>query len=75
MELLRKEAEEWFYRENLALEEELYRMQLEVYENIYNKAKRISEEEDGLESAQWAMRASVARYALEELKEQHKQSK
>jgi len=75
LELLRKEAEEWFYRENLALEEELYKMQLEVYKSIYDKAKKISEEEDGLESAQWAMRASVARYALEELKEQHKQSK
>ena len=67
-EILRKEAEDWFYRENLELEENLYKMRLEFYENIHDKAKKISEEEDGLESAQWAMRASVARYKIEELK-------
>ena len=72
-EALRKEAEDWFYRENLALEENLYKMRLEFYETIYEKAKRFSEEEDGLESAQWAMRASVVRYKIEDLNLQHSQ--
>lgn len=53
-----KEAEEWFYRERLAF-----------YEMMYNEAKRRSEEETNeLKAAQWGIRASVARYNIEELK-------
>ena len=56
-----KEAEEWFYNERLAF-----------YEMIYNEAKRRSEEETNeLKAAQWGIRASVARYNIEELKLQH----
>ena len=61
LEVLRKEAEEWFYQSNRMLEEEIYKERLAAYEALYAKAKRMSEEEDGLESVQWAMRASVAR--------------
>ena len=57
---LKKEAEEWFYQE-----------QLRIFESLYEEAKQISEEEDGLESAQWEIRASVARYKIEELKLEH----
>ena len=57
-----KEAEEWFYQERL-----------EFYETICDEAKRLSEEETNeLKAAQWAIRASVARYNIEELKLQHK---
>ena len=52
-----KEAEDWIYQERIIF-----------YEEKYNLAKKISEEEVDLESAQWAMRASVVRYKLEELK-------
>ena len=53
-----KEAKDWFYRERLA-----------AYEAIYMAAKRSSEEEaDELKAAQWEIRASVARYNIEELK-------
>ncbi len=56
-----KEAEEWFYKERLAF-----------YEMMYNEAKRRSEEETNeLKAAQWGIRASVARYNIEELKLQH----
>ena len=56
-----KETEEWFYNERLAF-----------YEMIYNEAKRRSEEETNeLKAAQWGIRASVARYNIEELKLQH----
>lgn len=56
-----KEAEEWIYLEKLAF-----------YENIYEEAKRLSEEEeDELKAAQWGIRASVTRYNIEELKLQH----
>lgn len=57
LETLKREAKEWFYQERLM-----------AYEAIYAKAKRISEEKYGLESAQWGIRASVARYNIEELK-------
>lgn len=57
---LKKEAEEWFYQE-----------QLRIFESLYEEAKQISEKEDGLESAQWEIRASVARYKIEELKLEH----
>ena len=57
-----KEAEEWFYQEKLSF-----------YEKIYAEAKRLSEEEHSeLKAAQWGIRASVARYNIEELKLQHK---
>ena len=53
-----KEAEGWFYQECVA---------------SYEEAKRLSEEEtDELKAAQWGIRASVARYHIEELKLQHK---
>lgn len=56
-----KEAEEWIYLEKLAF-----------YENIYEEAKRLSEEEENeLKAAQWGIRASVTRYNIEELKLQH----
>ena len=56
-----KEAEEWIYLEKLAF-----------YENIYEEAKRRSEEEENeLKAAQWGIRASVTRYNIEELKVQH----
>lgn len=56
-----KEANDWIYQEGLAF-----------YEMIYSEAKRLSEEEeDELRSAQWGIRASVARYKIEELKLQH----
>ena len=56
-----KEANDWIYQEGLAF-----------YEMIYSEAKRLSEEEeDKLRSAQWGIRASVARYKIEELKLQH----
>ena len=67
-----KEAQDWFQREKLTLEEDLYRKRLAVYEAIYKKAKRLSKaEEDELKSAQWEIRASVARYNIEALKLQH----
>ena len=57
-----KEAEEWIYLEKLAF-----------YENIYEEAKRLSEEEENeLKAAQWGIRASVTRYNIEELKLHHK---
>ena len=60
-EALRKEAEDWFYHQ-----------QLEILETIYTKAKRLSEEaENELQSAQWTMRASVARYNIDKLKSRH----
>ena len=60
-EALRKEAEDWFYHQ-----------QLEILEAIYTKAKRLSEKDDDeLQAAQWAMRASVARYNIDELKLRH----
>ena len=56
-----REAEEWFYQERLSF-----------YESIYDEAKRLSEEETNeLKAAQWGIRASVARYNIEELKLQH----
>ena len=59
-----KEAKEWFYQESLA-----------VYETIYREAKRLSEEEENeLKAAQWGIRASVARYNIEELKLQHEEN-
>lgn len=59
-----KEAKEWFYQERLA-----------VYETIYREAKRLSEEEENeLKAAQWGIRASVARYNIEELKLQHEEN-
>lgn len=59
-----KEAKEWFYQESLA-----------VYETIYMEAKRLSEEEENeLKAAQWGIRASVARYNIEELKLQHEEN-
>ena len=59
-----KEAEEWYWQENLA-----------VAELLYEKAKRRSEEEENeLKAAQWGIRASVALYHIEELKLQKKTS-
>lgn len=59
-----QEAKEWFYQECLT-----------VYETIYRAAKRLSgEEENELKAAQWGIRASVARYKIEELKLQHEES-
>lgn len=56
-----KEAEEWFYQERLGF-----------YGMILAEAKRLSEEEpDELKAAQWGIRASVARYNIEELKVSH----
>ena len=56
-----KEAEEWFYQERLGF-----------YGMIYAEAKRLSEEEpDELKAAQWGIRASVARYNIEELRVSH----
>ena len=56
-----KEAEEWFFQESIAL-----------YEAIYEEAKRLSEEETNeLKAAQWGIRASVARYNIEEMKLNH----
>lgn len=56
-----KEAEEWFYQAGLA-----------SYEALYFEAKRLNEEETNeLKAAQWGIRASVARYKIEELKLQH----
>lgn len=60
-----KEAKDWFYKEKLA-----------AYEKIYKEAKRLSKEEtDELKAAQWKIRASVARYDIEELKLQNKKCK
>ena len=60
-----KEALEWFYQEKLS-----------AYEKIYNEAKRLSQEEtDELKAAQWGIRASVARYDIEELKLRSKKGK
>ena len=56
-----KEAQDWFYQERLA-----------SYERIYDVAKRLSAEESNeLKAAQWGIRASVARYNIEELKLNH----
>ena len=56
-----KEANEWFYQERMRF-----------YEMMYEEAKRRSEEEtDELKAAQWEVRASVARYNIEELKVNH----
>lgn len=69
-----KEAKEWFSQERLTLEEELYKKRLMAYEAIYRAAKRLSEEEENeLKAAQWGIRASVARYNIEELKLQHEE--
>ena len=60
-----KEAEEWFYQGCL-----------ESYEIMYAEAKRMCEKEDNeLKAAQWGIRASVARYNIEELKLRRKKSK
>lgn len=70
-----KEAKEWFSQERLTLEEELYKKRLMAYEAIYRAAKRLSEEEENeLKAAQWGIRASVARYNIEELKLQHEEN-
>ena len=67
-----KEAEDWFYQENLTLEEHVYQQRLTSYETLYSEAKRLNEEEENeLKAAQWGIRASVARYKIEELKLQH----
>ena len=64
-----KEAEDWFYQENFTLEEHVYQQRLTSYETLYSEAKRLNEEEENeLKAAQWGIRASVARYKLEELK-------
>ena len=56
-----KEAQDWFYQERLAF-----------YERMYDVAKRLSAEEPNeLKAAQWGIRASVARYNIEELKLNH----
>lgn len=53
-----KEAEDWIYQEEVMF-----------YEAKHNTAKRMSEvETNELKAAQWGIRASVARYKLEELK-------
>ena len=60
-----KEAKEWFYQEKVS-----------AYEKIYEEAKRLSvEETNELKAAQWKIRASVARYDIEELKLQNKKCK
>lgn len=60
-----KEAQEWFYQEKLAF-----------YQMKYEEARRMNEEEeDKLKAAQWGIRASVARYSIEELKLSHKKEK
>lgn len=57
-----QEAEEWIYQAGLLF-----------YEKMYVEAKRLSEEEkDKLKASQWGIRASVARYKIEELKLQRK---
>ena len=62
-----KEAEDWFYQE-----EHVYQQRLTSYETLYSEAKRLNEEEENeLKAAQWGIRASVARYKIEELKLQH----
>lgn len=67
-----KEAEDWFYQENFTLEEHVYQQRLTSYETLYSEAKRLNEEEENeLKAAQWGIRASVARYKIEELKLQH----
>ena len=67
-----KEAEDWFYQENFTLEEHVYQQRLTSYETLYSEAKRLNEEEENeLKAAQWGIRASVARYNIEELKLQH----
>ena len=64
-----KEAEDWFYQENFTLEEHVYQQRLTSYETLYSEAKRLNEEEENeLKAAQWGIRASVARYKIEELK-------
>ena len=56
-----KEAQDWFYQERLAF-----------YERMYDVARRLSAEETNeLKAAQWGIRASVARYNIEELKLNH----
>ena len=53
-----KEAQNWFYRE-----------QLGFYQMKYEEAKRMKESETNeLKAAQWGIRASVALYNIEELK-------
>lgn len=71
-----KEAKDWFHCEKLSLEEQLkerlYQERLAYYETLYSEAKRMNEEETNeLKAAQWGIRASVARYEIEELKLQH----
>lgn len=59
-----REAKEWFYQEKLS-----------AYEKIYEEAKRLSvEETNELKAAQWKIRASVARYDIEEMKLRHKKA-
>ena len=58
----KKEAQEWFYQE-----------QLGFYQMKYEEAKRMKESETNeLKAAQWGIRASVALYNIEELKLSHK---
>ena len=60
-----KEAEEWIYQASLSF-----------YEKMCAEAKRLSEEEtDKLKASQWGIRASVARYKIEEMKLEHKKNK
>ena len=60
-----KEAKEWFYQGRL-----------EFYEMMYAEAKRLSQEESNkLKAEQWAIRASVAQYNIEDLKYQHNKEK
>lgn len=57
-----KEAEDWIYQEEVMF-----------YEAKHDTAKRMGEvETNELKAAQWGIRASVARYKLEELKLNHR---
>ena len=57
-----KEAEDWIYQEEIMF-----------YEAKHDTAKRMGEvETNELKAAQWGIRASVARYKLEELKLNHR---
>lgn len=57
-----KEAEDWIYQEEVMF-----------YESKHDTAKRMGEvETNELKAAQWGIRASVARYKLEELKLNHR---
>lgn len=57
-----KEAEDWMYQEEIMF-----------YESKHDTAKHMGEvETNELKAAQWGIRASVARYKLEELKLNHR---